>query len=120
MKSPIQPLKIITALLFAIAASIGLTPAQVGAETLPRSIINSLAYPTSSQRFFEEGYAQMEREIQQLQGRLETNTPVLNVQPAVREQPEELQRLEPQLEEIIPEQFSPTNTQGSERHLLLH
>ncbi|MEM1253955.1 MAG: hypothetical protein AAGI69_16110 [Cyanobacteria bacterium P01_H01_bin.21] len=44
----------------------------------------ALAYPTSSQRFFEEGIARLEEEIQRLDE--EKPEPVLTVQPEITEQ----------------------------------
>ncbi len=53
------------------------------------SITDPLFYPTSSQRFLEEGNDQFEQEIQQLLDTDELSEPLLTVQPEVLEQFEE-------------------------------
>ena len=53
------------------------------------SVTDPLFYPTSSQRFFEEGNDQFEQEIQRLSDTDELPEPPLTVQPEVLEQFEE-------------------------------
>jgi hypothetical protein len=71
MFNPIQPIKIASisvASLFIIApAALAQTPSPPSfSPSQTRQIINGLTYPTSSQRFFEEGQHQVEREANDL------------------------------------------------------
>ena len=80
------------------AIFLGYVPAAA-AQTIPTSAIPSpidpgslarlsadLAYPNSSQRFFEAGYQQFEAEIQQLLRENDQSEPLLTVKPEVLEQ----------------------------------
>ena len=49
----------------ATALLLGL-PLKARADSPPQYIINGLSYPTSAQRFFEEGQRQLNQEIQNL------------------------------------------------------
>lgn len=55
-------------------------------QRLPASVEAALSYPTSAQRFFEEGNAQFEQEIQRFSRKDEPPEPLLTVQPDVQEQ----------------------------------
>lgn len=76
----------------AIALSTPVRAQTVSASALPASIDQAsqarlaadLAYPNSSQRFFEAGREQFEQEIQQLAD--EPSEPLLTVRPEVLEQ----------------------------------
>ena len=54
--------------------------------SLPADVEAALSYPNSSQRFFEEGNAQFEREIQRLSEEGEQLQPILIVQPEILNQ----------------------------------
>ncbi|HEY9607607.1 MAG TPA: hypothetical protein V6C85_38835 [Allocoleopsis sp.] len=59
-----------------------LSGASVAADVTIQRVTNSLYYPTSPQRFFEEGRRKLEREIQQLSDRQASQSgDVLNVNP---------------------------------------
>ena len=60
------------------------TPPAPTLPSVPPEVEAALAYPNSSQRFFEEGNAQLEEEIQRLDD--EQPEPVLMVRPEVTEQ----------------------------------
>lgn len=98
MKHLIQSLKFATIFTLMASGFIGVTLFPANAETVPRSVTNALAYPTSSQRFFEEGYEQLEREIQRLQEPAPA-TPVLSVNPDLQQQ--DLQQWQPWDEEQL-------------------
>lgn len=68
--------KIIPIASMAMFGSFGL---PVNAQNLPPEVINSIFYPNSSQRFFREGYEQLEIEIQRLQNRSEVSSSLLEV-----------------------------------------
>ncbi len=75
-----------------IADLSGLNNAQLGLvqEVLENpSVTDPLFYPTSSQRFLEEGNDQFEQDIQRLSDKDELSDPLLTVQPEVLEQFEE-------------------------------
>ena len=54
-----------TIALTATALLLGLA-GKARADSSPQQIINGLSYPTSAQRFFEEGQRQLNQEIQEL------------------------------------------------------
>lgn len=73
------------------------------AQTVPTQITNSLAYPTSSQRFFQDGDDQLEIEIQRLQHNSQTTPSTLHISQEVWQQQQILQQQEPQLDEQLKE-----------------
>jgi hypothetical protein len=69
-----------TALAFTATALLG--GASVAADVQIQRVTNGLYYPTSPQRFFEEGRRRLERDIQQLSDRQRSpSEDVLNVNP---------------------------------------
>jgi hypothetical protein len=66
----------------AFTAMVLLDGASVAADVQIQRVTNGLYYPTSPQRFFEEGRRRLEREIQQLSDRQRSpSEDVLNVNP---------------------------------------
>lgn len=70
------------------AAAIGQTAPSVPPQgfQLPADVAAALAYPSNSQRFFDDGRAKLEQEIQKLSVADEPNTSLLTLQPEVLEQ----------------------------------
>lgn len=69
-----------TALVFTVMTL--LSGASVAADVQIQRVTNGLYYPTSPQRFFEEGRRRLERDIQQLSDRQRSQSEdVLNVNP---------------------------------------
>lgn len=87
------------------------TNAETVPQTVPQSVINALAYPTSSQRFLEEGYRRMEMDIRQLQEPAPA-TPVLSVDPDLEQL--DLQQWQPWNEDPLPSEGDrlPTESYG--------
>ena len=77
--------------LAAATAALGQTMPTIPSQgfQLPADVIAALSYPSNSQRFFEEGRAQLEQEIQMLSATDGQNPPLLTLQPEVLEQFEE-------------------------------
>jgi len=66
----------------AFTAMVLLGRASVAADVPVQRVTNGLYYPTSPQRFFEEGRRRLERDIQQLSDRQRSRSEdVLNVNP---------------------------------------
>jgi hypothetical protein len=77
-------------------ASIGTGVSPAAAEERgARDVGNALAYPRSSERFFEAGRQQLEEEIQRLQqGSNEQTSDILKIDPAIFQQQRNLQQQE--------------------------
>lgn len=71
-----------------ISAALGETSPSIPTQgfQLPIDVVATLSYPSNSQRFFEEGRAKFEQEIQQLLVSDESDTSLLTLQPEVLEQ----------------------------------
>jgi hypothetical protein len=103
-----------------LVALISIAITFVDARVLPvaagergsRNVINSLAYPTSSECFIEAGQQRLEQEIQRLQRGSNVRTPdLLEIDPAVFKQQQDWHRLEPRLldgERVPRNRTSPT------------
>lgn len=97
MKRTLLPLALFFGSNLVSIVSLGtfLRPALAG-YPVPQSVINSLAQPNSSERFFEEGRQRLEREIQLLErGIYARDSEILKIDPAVLDRPSNSQPLEP-------------------------
>ncbi|MEG3440221.1 hypothetical protein V0288_24045 [Pannus brasiliensis CCIBt3594] len=97
MKRTLLPLAIFFGFNLVGIASIDsfLRPAVAGGFVPPR-VINALAQPNSSERFFEEGRQRLEREIQLLrQGVYARDSEILKIDPAVFDRSSNSHPLEP-------------------------
>lgn len=95
---PLLPMIFATSLTCVVL--IGSDGSPAAAQTVPARITNALAYPTSSQRFFEAGNEQLEIEIQRLQHNPQA-MPTLHISREVQQQQQTLQQQEPRWEELI-------------------
>ena len=79
-------------------ASIGTCISPVAAQDHGlQNVVNALASPTSSERFFDVGWQQLEQEIQRLQqGSDEQTSGVLKIDPAISQQQRNWQQQEQQ------------------------
>jgi hypothetical protein len=84
-RAPISPLAIFVTMSLVSAALLGNNISPAHAQQRSQAP-NSLFYPTSSQRFFEQGRKQLDIEIQHLQKNTPAAPPILNISADVFQQ----------------------------------
>jgi uncharacterized membrane protein YccC len=84
-RTPISPLAILATMSLVSAGLLGnnISPAHAQQKS---QATNGLFYPTSSQRFFEQGQKQLDIEIQHLQQNTPAPPPILNISADVLQQ----------------------------------